>query len=323
MSHYSSRLSELIAKRNPVATLATLILISYGKLFYVVLLAQPFSYAVLTYPDGTSKLLWLPDGTISYLNGKHIALFIAALPVFGFCVGFSFQLLCWQLLVRLPDWKIFKCILRRSTLNIFMEAYYVPYTPKHRYWTGLLLLARAIIYLIATVNVSGDPQIQLICIIFILSCIILLKMFVATNVFKKWMIDSLESFFYFNIIFFTSFTAYNLSTGNNQDGIAYTSVILSMVMTLFILFYHLYMYTALFSGLHNSKLATYCKNRLIVKLILKPNEDNVNTVINDLNSIRRQVDIMDISISGAEYQDNTSVLTESRQPPTMSVVEIN
>ena len=62
---------------------------------------------------------------------------------------------------------------------VFMEAYHVPYMPKYRYWTGLLLLARAIVYLIATANVSGDPQIQLISIIFILICIILLKMFIA------------------------------------------------------------------------------------------------------------------------------------------------
>ena len=117
-----------------------------------------------------------------------------------------------------------------------------PYTPKHCYWTGLLLvlLAHAVIYLIATTTVSGDPQIQLISIVFIMSCIILLKMFIATKIFKKWLIDSLESFFYFNIVFLASFTSYNLSTGNNQDGVAYTSVILSMMVTLFILFYHFY-----------------------------------------------------------------------------------
>ena len=56
ISQHSSRLSKLIAKRNPVAALALLILMSYGKLFHVVLLAQPFSYAVLTYPDNTKNV---------------------------------------------------------------------------------------------------------------------------------------------------------------------------------------------------------------------------------------------------------------------------
>ena len=114
-----------------------------------------------------------------------------------------------------------KCF-KIATLNLFMEAYHVPYTAKHRYWTGLLLLSRAILYLTANVNVSGDPQIQLISVIFVQSCVILLKMFIATKIYKKWQIDYLESFFYFNILFLASFTAYNESTGNNQDGIAYT-----------------------------------------------------------------------------------------------------
>ena len=320
-SRYSSRLSKLIGKRNPVAALATLILISYGKLFHVVLLAQPFSYAVLTYPDGTNKVLWLPDGTIGYLNGKHIVLFIVALLILAFCIAFSFLLLCWQLLLRLPDWRIFKFI-KSPTLNLFMEAYHAPYTPKHRYWTGLLLTARAIIYLIATANVSGDPQIQLISIIFILSCVILLKMFIATKIFKKWPIDSLESFFYFNIIFLASFTAYNLSTGNNQDGIAYTSVVLSIVVTLFILFYHFYVYTALFSWFHDSKLVAYCKNTIMPKSKTNVIEDNHHSTTDFSNSIRRRDDILGISISDAVYNTNSCSI-KSGQQPTRSVVEIN
>ena len=67
ISRYSTKFSTLIAKRDPVATLATLILISYGKLFHIVLLAQPFSFAALTYPDNHSEVLWLPDGTVKYL----------------------------------------------------------------------------------------------------------------------------------------------------------------------------------------------------------------------------------------------------------------
>ena len=190
------------------------------------LLAQPFSFAVLTFPDGITEHLWLPDGTVKYLTGKHIVLFIVALLILAFCIVYSFLLLCWQIILYIPEWKIFKYI-KNPTFTLFMEAYHVPYTPKHRYWTGLLLLARAIIYLIATFNVAGDPQIQLISIIFTLICIILLKMFIATKIFKRWLIDSLESFFYFNIFFFASFTAYNLCTGGDQDGIAYTSVVYS------------------------------------------------------------------------------------------------
>ena len=324
ISRYSSRFSNLIAKRNPVATLATLILISYGKLFHVVLLAQPFSYAVLTYPENTMKVLWLPDGTLQYLKGKHIILFCVALIILAFCITYSFLLLCWQCLHQIPNWKIVKCI-NSPTLNIFMEAYHVPYTAKHRYWTGLLLFARAIIYIIATVNVSGDPQIQLVSIIVVLSCVILLKMFIATKIFKNWLIDSLESFFYFNIIILASFTAYNLSTGNNQDGVAYTSVILSMVVTLFILLYHVYMYTPLFRRLSNSKFVMNIENRLTVKSEPQSSENRRPSI---MNSIRRYDDTIDILMSDADrYNSNSSGSTandsEQQQQTTESVVEID
>ena len=136
-------------------------------------------------------LLWLPDGTVGYLAGKHIVLFIVALLILVVCISYSFLLLCWQLILKLPNWKD----LSIPALFSLWKPTYVPYTPKHRYWTGLLLLARVIIYVISAANVSGDPQIQLVSIIFILSCIILLKMFIATKIFKKWLIDSLESFF--------------------------------------------------------------------------------------------------------------------------------
>ena len=178
-----------------------------------------------------------------------------------------------------------------------MEAYHAPCTLKHRYWIGLLLLACAVIHLVATVNVSGDPQIQFISIIVTLSCVILLKMLIANKIFKNWLIDSLESFFYFNIIF-ASFTAYNLSTGGNQDGIAYTWVVLSILVTIFILLYHLYAYTWFFKDLCNSKYVTNFKNRKSFNLKSDPqfNSKESRPSITDLsNSIRRHDDILDIT----------------------------
>ena len=319
ISRYSTRFSNLIAKRNPVATLATLILISYGKLFHVVLLAQPFSSTSLVYPDKTTNVVWLPDGTLKYFGRKHIVLFLAALLILCLCIIYSFLLLCWQLILHIFNWKTFKWI-KIPTFNLFMEAYHVPYAAKHRYWTGLLLFARAIIYIIATTNVSGDPQKQLISIIFVLSCVILLKMLIATKIFKKWLIDSLESFFYFNIIFLASFTAYNLSTGNNQDGVAYTSVVLSMVVALFILLYHVYKYTSLFLRLRNTKFVTNIENRFSLKSKPKRSE---NIQPSTMNLICRHDDTIDILTGDADlYYTNCSHLLTKEQQPTESVVEI-
>ena len=313
VSKYSMRFSMLIGKRNPVATLATLILISYGKLFHVVLLAQPFSFADLAYPSGSIEYLWLPDGTVGYLAGKHIVLFVIALVILLVCLVYSFLLLCWQLILLVQDWKIFRCF-RSPTFLLFMEAYHVPYTPRHRYWTGLLLLARAVIYLIAATNVSGNPQNQLISVVIIMSGIILLKMIIARKIFKKWLIDSLESFFYFNTIFFASFTSYNLTTERSQDGIAYTSVLLSIIVTMFILVYHVYKYTPLHKVVNQSKVMKRFKSRR------KERKDSYVTqpsITDDSDS--RFDDIMDLAV----YHFADSEEIRHSQIPTSSVVGIN
>ena len=325
ISRYSGRFSMLIAKRDPIATLATLILISYGKLFHVVLLAQPFSFATLTFPDNATEVLWLPDGTVQYLAGKHVVLFIVALLILVICVGYGLLLFCWQLILHLPDWKMFRCF-RKPNFNLFMAAYHIPYAPRHRYWTGMLLLARAILYLIAAANVSGDPQIQLISVTFVVISIILLKMFIAVRLFKNWVVDALESFFYVNIVCFAAFTSYNLSRGNSQDAVAYLSVCLSILVTIFIVLYHFYKYTSLFS---------ICKKKFrkkIGKRFTSPSRKQItveasNSAIMD-DSIRRYDDIMDLSDYSMNETDyhfvaSSESITGSPRKPTCSVVELN
>ena len=273
----------------------------------MLLVAQPFSYASLVYPDGATRYLWLPDGNVGYLAGKHIALFIVALIILGMCSIYSFLLLTWQLIIRCPNWKILKRTIKNPNMYLFMEAYHVPYTPQHRYWTGMLLYARSILYVIAAINVANDAEVQLISIIVILSGVILLKMFIATKIFKNWMIDSLESFFYINIVFFAAFTLYNLSTGSNQDATAYTSVGLSIIATLFIILYHVYEYTSLFSVLCDSKFAEKIKDRF--NLGPKQNEIQVKypSILDD--SMCRYNDIVIVNLadicvnSEAEYHD--------------------
>jgi predicted outer membrane repeat protein len=325
VSRYSSRFSSLISKRDPIATLATLILISYGKLFHVVLLAQPFSFATLRFPNNATEVLWLPDGTVRYLTGKHIVLFIVALLILAVCVGYGLLLFCWQLILRLPDWKIFRCF-RNPNFNLFMAAYHIPYAPRHRYWTGMLLLARAILYLVAAANVSGDPQIQLISVTFVVIAIILLKMFIAVRLFKNWVVDALESFFYVNIVCFAAFTSFNLSRGNSQDAVAYLSVCLSILVTVIIVLYHFYKYTSLFS-LCKEKYAKKISKRFKSPSRKRTVVEASSTAITD-DSIRRYDDIMDLSDYSTSETDyhfiaSPESIIGSPRKPTYSVIELN
>ena len=171
ISSHSSKFSKVIGKKDPVATLATLILFSYANLLQVIF--RVFSFGTLTYADGTTKMVWLPDATVEYLDGKHIALFLVAVLTLVIGLVYTILVFSWQWLLRLPNWKICKWS-RNSKLQAFIETYHTPYTARHRYWTGLLLLVRAVLYLVPAVNVSNSPQVALTTISLTIGCLLFL-----------------------------------------------------------------------------------------------------------------------------------------------------
>jgi len=61
-----------------VSILATLFLFSYAKLQRTVITAFSFTYF---YENGRPLAIWLYDGNISFLRGKHTLLFLMALAV--------------------------------------------------------------------------------------------------------------------------------------------------------------------------------------------------------------------------------------------------
>ena len=243
LSSYSIRFSKLIGNKDPVATLATLILLSYAKLLQICF--ESLSVGNLTYPDGSSKALWLPDATIQHLHGKHNPLFIAAVLILLVGLVYTAVLFLWQWRFYLLRWKIFTVYLK---LQLFIETYHVPFTPKYRYWTGLLLIVRAILYLVTAANVSNNPQLSLSAIIFTTSFILLLMAFIDIKMYRKMPLNILETFCILNTLLFSVFTVYSLSsTKINQKAVAYTSVLSIFIILVLIILYHVYAYTGIFS----------------------------------------------------------------------------
>ena len=101
IGEHSSRFSNLIGKRNPVATLATLILLSYTKLLNTVITS--LSFAVLHYPDGSQRTVWLTDASVDYLRGKHIVLFTAAIGILMIGIFYTYLLAVAPYLSRLSN----------------------------------------------------------------------------------------------------------------------------------------------------------------------------------------------------------------------------
>ena len=245
ISSYSSKFTNFIGKRNPVATLSTLVFLSYAKLLEIVFTA--LSVSVVQYPNGSNKYIWLPDASVTYLQGKHIVLFIAALILLQLGLIYTILLLSWQWLLCLPSWRVFSWT-RNQKLHTFIETYHAPYISKHRYWTGMLLLIRAVLYLIAAVNISNDPRVTLVSIIFTLGFMLLLKAFIG-RLYRKWPLDVLETFFYFNLMALSLFAWYFINSNHQYRPIAYVSITITFILLVAIIIYHLHTYTVLSSKL--------------------------------------------------------------------------
>ena len=172
VSERSTKFSRLIGKGNPVAALATLILLAFTKFLQTIIAI--FSFAILKYPDGTKHILWLPDGSIKYLRGKHIPIFLVAVGILAFGLLYICLLFLWQWLLRAPNKRIFSCT-RNTRIQSFMDAHLAPHTHRYRFWTGILLLARVFLYLFSAVNVSGDPRTDLLAVSLVITGLIFVK----------------------------------------------------------------------------------------------------------------------------------------------------
>ena len=238
-SKYSTKFSKVIARRNPVATLATLILLSYTKLLSSVITA--LSFATLSYipvsGDPFEEKRWLYDASLPYFTGKRIPLFIVAIFIVILGVAYTFLLLFWQWLVLLPDRRIFRWV-RNTKLSSFIDAYHAPFMARNRYWTGLLLLSRAILHLTAAINVSGKPSVNLLAVSLTVGLILLLQGYSGIRTYKKWMLNVLEFTSYFNILAFTVAKFYVLLTEGSHTTIANVSIGIEFVLFLFIIAYH-------------------------------------------------------------------------------------
>ena len=236
VSEYSPRFAGLIGKKDPIATLATLILLSYAKLLSITITA--LSYARLYLPDGSRELVWLPDGNIKYLEGKHIALTIVASFIVLIGLPYTLLLFLWQWLVRAPKGKVVAWT-RNTKLNVFIAAYHAPYNSKYRYWTGLLLLVRVVLYITSSLTICGGPKTSLVTTIILVGCLFLLKGLGRVQVYKKLVVDVIETGLYFNLLALTALSLYDYKTDiTQQTTVAYASVITTLLLLVGVVIYH-------------------------------------------------------------------------------------
>ena len=237
ISEYSPKFAALIGRKDPISTLATLILLSYAKLLSVTITA--LSFARLDYPDGKQEIVWLPDGNVNYLQGKHIPLVLVALLIILFGLPYTILLFSWQWIVRTPKWNIFKWT-RNTKLNAFITTYHAPHNSKYRYWTGLLLLVRVVLYVTASATASSNPQTLPLLSGILIGGLLIFKAMFAPKVYKNLLVDVVDTVLNFNLLALALFSLYDFKSDyNKQRAVADTSTIITFILLIGSIVYHI------------------------------------------------------------------------------------
>ena len=238
ISHYSIRISTLLGS-STIEVLATLILLSYTKLLRTVIVA--LYYAQLEYPNNLPVSVWLADANITYLSNKHIPLFIVAVVCLIFLFfPYTMLLIFGQWLRAKSEWRICSWVNDHRVLP-FLEAYHAPYSEKHRYWTGLMLLVRSILLLIFAFNVFGDPNINVLCIACTSAVLHIYHTLFRNGIYKTWPLTILELSFNTNLGILAVATLYTNTSraGGNQNAVAFTSISVAFATFIGVAVYHL------------------------------------------------------------------------------------
>ena len=230
-SHYSTIVTRLIS-RNAVKVLATLFLLSYTKLLRVIIAA--LSFTVLKYPDQHETVVWLYDGNVEYLRGKHIPLFLAGVLVLCLLsLPYTFLLLLWSCL----QYKKGRCRCLTVRWKPLFDAYVGPYKDRYRFWTGLLLLCRNVLFLVFAFNALGNPDRNLLAIGLLSNCLLMFG-WGTGGVYRLQPLSILESSFFLNLAAVSLSTMYVGHAGGNQYAVAYTSAGIAFVTFAAIVLYY-------------------------------------------------------------------------------------
>jgi len=167
VSRYSNALTRLLSNRL-VPFMATVVFLSCLKCFRIMLTA--LSLTKLDYPDGSQDIVWLLDPSVVYLKGKHIPLFVA-----GVLIGVVRSM--YTFLLFFGHWVLHYPVL--SKMKAFLNAHYAPFTSKHSFFFGLLVMVRLVLSLFSAFNLLGYPNVSLVSIILVLVLLLSLKLVIT------------------------------------------------------------------------------------------------------------------------------------------------
>ena len=262
--HYSFTAVKVFG-RNNIALLATLFLLSYTKILKTIITALSFTQVFQGSANDTSDPLvpyyvWIYDGNIEYLKEKHVALFAVALVFLVFLfLPYTLLLMFGQCIRSIPTQR--RRVLRFLNSAAFvsiMDAYHAPYNNRHRYWTGLMLLSRCVLFLVFSFNYSDSGLLANMYITTLVLIGILIIKTCTIKVYKNSFVNVLEICFLLNLVILSGTIIYLGYSDNIICICTIASISVSMVISAGILAYHTYLQlnkTICFNSIKDSILA--------------------------------------------------------------------
>ena len=249
-TYYSSTAMRIFG-RNNIAILATLFLLSYTKILKTIIASLDFTQVFRSITSNMSAPMvpykvWTYDGNIEYLKGKHIALFTVALLLLAFLfLPYTLLLTFGHCIRSMPVRRMRVQRLTRSAAFIsIMDAYHAPYNRKHRYWTGLMLLTRCVLFLaFASSHRDSDILANTYIITLVLIAVLTVKT-CSTKVYRNVHMNTLELCSLLNLVILSA-TVYYLKGKSSSADIACkctsASVSFGAIIFIGISFYHAYL----------------------------------------------------------------------------------
>ena len=227
---------------------------------------------------GTVVTVWLYDGNVRYLEAKHIPLFLVALAILLFLsIPYTVVLLFAQCLQKKSHSRVLFWVRKMKPL---FDLYIGTYKDKHRYWTGVLLVARAVLILVYALTSLGDPAVNLLSTITVILGLTVVNLAIG-GAYKQWILTLLEQSFLLNLCILSTATLYMRQGDGNQAAVAYTSTTVSLVASAGIVFYHVHIV------LNNSRLK---QSQPITKMVnIAQNESSSDSEAEEIKPVQHQV----------------------------------